>query len=126
DQLGLKEKAFEKAGELGYGEQKLLAIARLIATEAEILLFDEPAAGVDTAWAKKMIEIIRNLADSGKTVCLVEHNLNVVKALADHVYFLNLGSIIAEGSPKQIMQNESLAEVYFGHEGLSSQGDQHG
>lgn len=119
EQVGLNDKAFESAGDLSYGEQKLLAIARLVATGADILLFDEPAAGVDTVWASKMIEIIRALAQSGKAVCLVEHNLNVVRELADVVYFMNVGNIVTKGTPDEIMRNTELADIYFGQEAVT-------
>ncbi len=117
-QVGLQDKAQDSAGDLSYGEQKLLAIARLVATGADILLFDEPAAGVDAVWAARMIEIIRSLAQSGKTICLVEHNLNVVKELADTVYFMNVGNIVTKGTPDEIMRNPELAELYFGQEAI--------
>lgn len=119
EQVGLDDKAFESAGDLSYGEQKLLAIARLVATGAGILLFDEPAAGVDTVWASKMIEIIRTLAQSGKAVCLVEHNLNVVRELADVIYFMNVGNIVTKGTPDEIMRNTELADIYFGQEAIT-------
>ncbi len=117
-QVGLQDKAQDSTGDLSYGEQKLLAIARLVATGADILLFDEPAAGVDAVWAARMIEIIRSLAQSGKTICLVEHNLNVVKELADTVYFMNVGNIVTKGTPDEIMRNPELAELYFGQEAI--------
>ncbi|TAM17145.1 MAG: branched-chain amino acid ABC transporter ATP-binding protein/permease [Candidimonas sp.] len=119
-QVGLADKALEPAGDLSYGEQKLLAIARLVATDADILLFDEPAAGVDTVWATKMIDIIRSLAQSGKAVCLVEHNLNVVRELADVVYFMNVGNIVTKGTPDEIMRNPELADIYFGQEAITN------
>lgn len=119
EQVGLADKALESAGDLSYGEQKLLAIARLVATGADILLFDEPAAGVDAVWAAKMIEIIRALAQSGKAVCLVEHNLNVVRELADVVYFMNVGNIVTQGTPDEIMRNPELADIYFGQEAIT-------
>ncbi|CAM5789870.1 branched-chain amino acid ABC transporter ATP-binding protein/permease [Castellaniella caeni] len=119
EQVGLSDKAHESAGDLSYGEQKLLAIARLVATGADILLFDEPAAGVDAVWAAKMIEIIRALAQSGKAVCLVEHNLNVVRELADVVYFMNVGNIVTQGTPDEIMRNTELADIYFGQEAIT-------
>ncbi|MQA84478.1 MAG: ATP-binding cassette domain-containing protein [Streptosporangiales bacterium] len=112
--VGLAGRANEPAAALPFGEHKLLAIARLLATEADVLLLDEPASGVDRAWAERVLDLIRRLADEGKTICLVEHNLDVVRALADRAYFMDAGRIIAEGTPEELMADEHLAAVYFG------------
>lgn len=115
--VGLADKADEIAASLAFGEQKLLALARLLATEADILLLDEPAAGVDIQWVNRILALIRRLADAGKTVCIVEHNLEVVTAIADHAYFMEAGRIIAEGRPEDLTADRRLAEIYFGRAG---------
>jgi branched-chain amino acid transport system permease protein len=112
--VGLLDKAGEIAGSLAFGEQKLVALARLIATEAEVLLLDEPASGIDLQWVHRILDLIRSLAAAGKTVCIVEHNLEVVTAIADHVYFMEAGHIIAEGRPEALMADRRLGEIYFG------------
>lgn len=112
--VGLAPKANELAAALSYGEQKLLALVRLVATEADILLLDEPAAGVDDSWTHKMLGLIRELADQGKTICLVEHNMSVVKQIADSVYFMDAGAIIAHGTPEEIIHDPELGKLYFG------------
>jgi branched-chain amino acid transport system permease protein len=112
--VGLAHKAGELASSLAFGEQKLVALARLIATEADVLLLDEPASGVDLQWVRRILELIRELAASGKTVCIVEHNLEVVTAIAEHAYFMEAGHIIAEGRPDELMADRRLAEIYFG------------
>jgi branched-chain amino acid transport system permease protein len=112
--VGLADRASEVASSLAFGEQKLVALARLIATEADVLLLDEPASGVDLQWVRRILELIRRLAASGKTVCIVEHNLEVVTAVADHAYFMEAGRIIAEGRPEDLMADRRLAEIYFG------------
>ncbi len=112
--VGLAGKAGEVASSLAFGEQKLVALARLIATEADVLLLDEPASGVDLHWVRRILELIRQLAASGKTVCIVEHNLEVVTAIADHAYFMEAGRIIAEGRPEDLMADPRLAQIYFG------------
>jgi branched-chain amino acid transport system permease protein len=112
--VGLAHKAGELASSLAFGEQKLVALARLIATEADVLLLDEPASGVDLQWVRRILDLIRELAASGKTVCIVEHNLEVVTAIAEHAYFMEAGHIIAEGRPDELMADRRLAEIYFG------------
>jgi branched-chain amino acid transport system ATP-binding protein/branched-chain amino acid transport system permease protein len=112
--VGLADKAGEVASSLAFGEQKLVALARLMATEAAVLLLDEPASGVDPQWVQRILDLIRRLAASGKTVCIVEHNLEVVTALADHAYFMEAGRIIAAGRPEQLMADPHLGEIYFG------------
>lgn len=112
--VGLAQKADELASSLAFGEQKLVALARLIATEADVLLLDEPASGVDLQWVRRILDLIRQLAASGKTVCIVEHNLEVVTAIAEHAYFMEAGHIIAEGRPEELMADRRLAEIYFG------------
>jgi branched-chain amino acid transport system permease protein len=112
--VGLADRAHEIAASLAFGEQKLVALARLVATEADVLLLDEPASGVDLQWVHRILELIRRLAASGKTVCLVEHNLEVVTAVADRAYFMEAGRIIAEGRPDELMADPRLGEIYFG------------
>ena len=98
-QVGLADKALEIARNLSYAEQKLLAIARLLATEAKVLLFDEPSSGVDPTWVGRIMELIKDLAKSGKTICIVEHNLEVVRGVSDKVYFMAEGRASAPARP---------------------------
>jgi branched-chain amino acid transport system permease protein len=112
--VGLAHRAFDVAGALSFGEQKLVALARLLATEADVLLLDEPASGVDPQWVARILGLIRQCAEAGRTVCLVEHNLEAVTAVADHAYFMEAGRIIAEGAPETLMADARLAEIYFG------------
>ena len=112
--VGLADRAGEVAASLAFGEQKLVALARLIATEADVLLLDEPASGVDVHWVGRILELIRQVAAAGKTVCIVEHNLEVVTAIADRAYFMEAGRIIAEGRPEELMADPRLGEIYFG------------
>ena len=113
--VGLEDRADEIAGGMGYGDQKLLAIARLLATGSDVLLLDEPAAGIDRANLEPVLETIERLRGEGKTICLVEHNLDVVKRLSDHVFFMEEGRVTAQGTMDTITNSERLAEVYFGH-----------
>ena len=113
--VGLEERAQELAGGLGYGDQKLLAVARILATGADVLLVDEPASGIDRGNLEPVLVVLERLRDEGKTICLVEHNLDVVTRLADHVFFMEEGRVSAAGTMEEIRQQERLAEVYFGH-----------
>jgi branched-chain amino acid transport system permease protein len=112
--VGLTEKANVRAGELPFGEQKLVALARIMAAEAEVLLLDEPASGIDAEWVERMIEIIIRLRDHGLTVCIVEHNLHVVERMADQIYFMEQGRISATGTMQDLVEDKRLVEVYFG------------
>jgi branched-chain amino acid transport system ATP-binding protein/branched-chain amino acid transport system permease protein len=112
--VGLADRADALAGSLPFGDQKLLALARLLATEADVLLLDEPASGIDVDGVERMLELIAKLRDRGKCVCIVEHNLHVVERVADRVYFMEAGKITAEGRMSELMKQERLAEVYFG------------
>ena len=114
ESVGLAEKGFEIARNLSFAEQKLLAIARLLTTEAQILLLDEPSSGVDPNWVEQFMEIIRGLAGSGKTICIVEHNLEVVRGISDTVYFMAEGRKMAQGSAEDLMADPKLGEIYFG------------
>jgi|GEM_PF-88016 len=112
--LGLIDKKDELAEELSYPEQKLLAIARSVATRAEVLMLDEVAAGLDPGSMQALSQLLRRLSENGKTICLVEHNLDFVLGTVDTIFFLDQGRLIAEGPPKQIVQDRKLAEIYFG------------
>jgi branched-chain amino acid transport system permease protein len=112
--VGLRNHALEIARNLSFAEQKLLAVARLLATEATVLLLDEPSSGVDPNWVKNLMQIIRELSRSGKTICIVEHNLEVVRETSDTVYFMAEGRKVAQGKAEALMANPELREIYFG------------
>jgi branched-chain amino acid transport system permease protein len=112
--VGLVDKAGMLAGELSFGEQKLVAIARLLATGADVLLLDEPISGIDPQWVDRVALVIRALPAQGKTVCVVEHNLYALGQLADHCYFMESGRITAEGSLQELMADPRLIAAYFG------------
>lgn len=105
--------AAKQAANLAYAEQKLLVIARLLATGAEVLLFDEPLSGLDPNTLEEIFPIIRALARQGKTICIIEHNLDVIRGLCDRVVFLDEGRKIAEGTPEKLIEDPVLAARYF-------------
>ena len=112
--VGMADFADYAAGALAFGQQKLVALARVLATEAEVLLRDEPASGIDFQWVNVMLGLIEQIRAQGRTVCIVEHNLHVVERLADHTYFMELGRITAQGSFAELTTDQRLAEAYFG------------
>ena len=99
---------------LSYAEQKLVAIARILAMGATTLLMDEPASGVDEVGRDQLCGAVQRLAAENLTVCIIEHNLDVVRRVATRVVFLAEGRILASGAPDEIFESSELAEVYFG------------
>ncbi len=112
--VGLAERAKDRVRNLSYGEQKLLTVARLLATGAELLLLDEPASGLAAGALDQVMALLRRLQNEGKTLLVVEHNTRVVQQIADQVLFLHQGHLMAEGTPQQIIADPALAEIYFG------------
>ncbi len=104
----------QQAAGLSYGEQKLLSIARLLATGARMLLLDEPTSGLDESSLDSFCQVLRRLLDEGHTVLLVEHNMLLVRELCDRAVFLSSGEILAIDTPDRLMENEELRNVYFG------------
>jgi branched-chain amino acid transport system ATP-binding protein len=112
--VGLAERADEVVRNLSYGEQKLLTVARVLATGAELLLLDEPASGLSAGPLDSVMALLRRLQEDGKTLLVVEHNTRVVQQIADEVLFLHQGHLMAQGSPERIIGDPALAEIYFG------------
>jgi branched-chain amino acid transport system permease protein len=114
DFVGMADQAATPADALSYGQSKLVSLARALATKADVLLLDEPASGVDATWVETMLSMVAAVRDEGRTVCLVEHNLDVVRELSDHTYFMELGEITASGTLAELTGSARLAEAYFG------------
>jgi len=113
-EVGLAARAGDFVRNLSYGEQKLLIIARVLATGAELLLLDEPASGLSAGALDSVMALLRRLQAEGKTLLVVEHNTRVVQQIADDVLFLHQGHLMAQGTPEQIIADPALAEIYFG------------
>ena len=111
---GLSDKRDILAESLSYGEQKFLMIDRILATGADLILLDEPTAGLDANQITKILEIINNLINNGKTVVIVEHNIDVIMTICDYIIVLDQGRKVAEGTPKEIYQNEKVLQTYLG------------
>ncbi len=104
----------EYAGNLSYGQQKLLEFVRVLMTDPELILLDEPAAGVNRTLLNELLAAITGLRDQGKTVLIVEHDMKVVMGLCETVFVLDYGEKIAEGPPGVIQADERVIEAYFG------------
>jgi ABC-type branched-subunit amino acid transport system ATPase component len=114
DLVGLRAKAEAPAGSLSYGQRKLLAFAAALMPDPDVLLLDEPAAAVNPTMINEMKEHILALHRRGKTVLLVEHNMDVVMDISQRVVVLDHGQKIAEGPPDAIRRDASVIEAYFG------------
>ncbi|MBE0625834.1 MAG: ABC transporter ATP-binding protein [Burkholderiales bacterium] len=110
----LTDRALALAEDLAYPEQKLLSMARIFATDAPVLLLDEPTSGLDSESLGRIVPLVRRLVDHGKTVLLIEHNMELISELADQVVFLHQGRVLAAGPPAEITRDPALTEIYFG------------
>ncbi|TAK99854.1 MAG: ABC transporter ATP-binding protein [Verrucomicrobia bacterium] len=110
--VGLADQANELAGELSYGQQKLLTLACCLATDARILLLDEPVAGVHPQMVAQILRLLRELRDLGKLVIFIEHDLASVRQVADLVVVMDEGKIIAQGKPSEVLDRPEIIEAY--------------
>jgi ABC-type branched-subunit amino acid transport system ATPase component len=111
--VGLEEKAIDLAGELSYGQQKLLTVACCLATEARILFLDEPVAGVHPDMADKILDLMRKLREDGKLIVFIEHDISAVRDVADHVIVMDHGKVRDQGPPREVLAKPEIMEAYL-------------
>ncbi len=112
----LDHKAHDTADNLSYGEQRKLELARALATEPQLLLLDEPVAGMNTTEKTELMRVIEAIKARGYTLFMIEHDMRFVMGLCDRIAVLNFGRIIAEGPPEQISRDPQVIEAYLGRE----------
>ncbi len=112
--VGIYDRRFFMPNELSYGMQRRLEIARALATEPDMLMLDEPTAGLTQSILEELMELILRLKAMGKTIFLIEHNMNVVMSISDKVVVMNFGEKLAEGTPAEIQANPDVIDAYLG------------
>jgi len=112
--VGLADATNELTGELSYGQQKLLTLACCLATEARILLLDEPVAGVHPEMVQKILGLLSELRGQGKLVVFIEHDIAAVREVADLVIVMDEGKVIAQGKPAEVLEKPEIIEAYVG------------
>jgi len=114
--LGIEPFAKDQASNLPFGYQKMIEIARALATKPKLLLLDEPASGLNDHERNQLSLLISKIRESGLTILLVEHNMDLVMKVSDEILVLNYGSKIAEGTPSEIQNNQDVIDAYLGED----------
>lgn len=114
ERTGLIDKANVRAIDLSYAERKFLSMARVMATEARIWLLDEPASGLDRSSYDGFLELLHEEVQNGITICIIEHNLDIVVSVSDKIAFLDQGNLLAYGEPSEVLEDPHLISIYFG------------
>lgn len=110
--VGLDSAALLRAGDLSYGQQKLLSIACVLATGARVLMLDEPIAGLDPAMSHRVLSLLSGLRSAGSLVVIVEHDIEAITRIADRLVVIDAGRIIADGSPGEVLTRPEVVKAY--------------
>ncbi len=113
DEIGLAHKMHELAENLSYGQQQLLSLLCCLAAKSEILLLDEPVAGIAPEMTERILKIICELPLKGKSVILIEHNIDAVMQVCDRVIFMDAGTKVSEGTPEEVRSDSRVIEAYI-------------
>nr|WP_162142473.1 ABC transporter ATP-binding protein [Aneurinibacillus terranovensis] len=114
DWFGMRHLAFAKSGDLPYGYQKILEIARAMAARPKLLILDEPAAGLTNTEIEQLEQILVKLCEAGVTILLVEHDMRLIMKVSDSITVLDSGRVIAQGKPEEIQNNPQVIKAYLG------------
>lgn len=114
DRLEIRPLAWKKVSELSYGQKKLVEVARSLASQPRLLLLDEPTSGLGGGEIEKFIALLRKVMQTGLTILLIEHHMDVVKSISDYITVLDEGRVIAQGSYEEVARNQKVAEAYLG------------
>ncbi|MCO5066668.1 MAG: ATP-binding cassette domain-containing protein [Rhizobiaceae bacterium] len=114
DRTGLTQRRSARSIDLAYAERKFLSLGRAMITNAKLWLLDEPASGLDRSSYDRFLDILRDAVSAGVTICIIEHNLDIVVGISDRIAFLDRGRLLADDEPKKVLSNPELAAIYFG------------
>lgn len=112
--MGLEQTAGSLVVDLPYGQQKLIGLARTLMNDGDLLLLDEPMAGVEGAAYETMQRVVRQESEAGRAVCVVEHNVSFIRDLCSRAVFMAQGKILQDGTVEELISSSVLTELYFG------------